>query len=189
MKLATKCLMRCKRCGATLGLSLFARRHVWCPKCQALLRPEAFMLGPKPGVIVHDEALREHPQLLAKLVWALAYNALSSGSDRFILTFQNGEYSLVADIENRRIPLKPPPSELSIWLPDVVRAVAGIPRTLADTCVTADVTIVVSDASPQEWLMQVEIAYFDEGHRIIFEFPSMRETDLDVLPMLIEATA
>jgi hypothetical protein len=187
MSLATKCLKRCRRCGAQLGLSILARRYDWCPKCQALLQPEKFLLGPRPGVIVKDE-IRSHPQPLAKVVGILAYSALASGSDRMVLTCQNGEYALAAEFNEKQIAVKPPPSHLSKYLPDVVRAVAGIPLAI-DDCVTGDVTIIEPDASPQEWLMQVAIAYFDEGHRISFEFASDREVNLEMLAILPEAAA
>jgi hypothetical protein len=136
---------------------------------------------------VKDEVL-SHPQPLAKIVGLLAYSALASGSDRMVLTCRNGEYTLAAEFNEKRIALEPPPSHLSNYLPDVVRAIAGIPLSL-DDCVTGDVTIIEPDASPQEWRMQVIIAHFDEGHRINFEFASDREVDFEVLPLLPEVAA
>jgi len=146
-----------------------------------LLRPESLRLGPKAGFIVDDKSLFDHPEPLAKLVGMLAIFALSSGLRRLQLTYQKGEYTLLGSVDDQKFVLKPPPPGLSRWLPDVVRAVAGIPLSLDENSVTGDVVINVPDAIPQEWLMQVEVNYSKNGHQITFDYPSEREFDLEYL--------
>jgi hypothetical protein len=140
-------------------------------------------LGPREQMVVVDEALQNHSQPLAKLMGMLALIGLRSGADQLTLRPTATDYELSLLIGEQNYALRPPPSNMKQWLPDVMKAIAGMDLTVNDSAQKA--TIAIKEFEPDEsWPVIVTVSPSSEGECITFEYLLKRECNFEFIKNL-----